>query len=64
MNTSGRVVPVSGIKVELIGNKKEELATALRDFADKLDNPNTILVHGMFASLSDNGRTVGEWKVV
>ncbi len=64
MNTSGRVVPVSGIKVDLIGDKKEELATALRSLADKLDNPNTILVHGLFASVSDAGRTVGEWKVV
>lgn len=64
MNTSGRVVPVSGIKVDVIGNKKEELADALRNLADRLDNPNTILVHGMFATLSVNGRTVGEFKVV
>jgi len=64
MNTSGRVVPVSGIKVDLIGDKKEELAATLRELADKLDNPNTVLVYGLYSNLSDNGRTVGQFKVV
>ncbi len=64
MFTSGRVVPVSGIKVELIGNKKDELAFALRHLADQLEHDNTVLVNGLYGTLSDTGRTVGEWKVV
>lgn len=64
MFTSGRVVPVSGIKVDLIGDKKEELAFALRHLADTLENENTVLVNGLYATLSDTGRTVGEWRVV
>jgi len=64
MNTSGRVVPVSGIKVELIGKDKAELAFALRHLADNLEEPSTILVHGLVGTLSDTGRTVGKWSVV
>lgn len=64
MNTSGRVVPVNGIKVELIGNDKEELAFALRHLADTLEEDRTVLVNGLVGTLSDTGRTVGKWSVV
>ena len=63
MNTSGRVVPVNGIKVELIGDKKDELAFALRHLADTLDDDRTVLVNGLVGTLSDSGRTVGKWSV-
>lgn len=64
MFTSGRVVPVSGIKVNLTGDKKEELASALRFLADRIENPDTVLVTGLFAYINEDGRTVGDWKVV
>lgn len=63
MNTSGRVAPIAGIKVELDITDKEELAFALRHLADTIEDDRTVLVNGMFGNLSDTGRIVGNWSV-
>jgi hypothetical protein len=64
MNTTGRVVRINGLNVNLYLNNKEDIAFALRHLADTIDDPKTNLVHGMFSYMSDTGRTVGDWKVV
>jgi hypothetical protein len=64
MNTTGRVVRINGLNVNLYLNNKEDIAFALRHLADTIDDPNTNLVNGMFSYMSDTGRTVGDWKVV
>jgi hypothetical protein len=64
MNTTGRVVRINGLNVNLYLNNKEDIAFALRHLADTIDDPSTNLVNGMFSYMSDTGRTVGDWKVV
>lgn len=70
MNTSVVVIAtrmedsVNGLEVLLHLNNKEDIAFALRHLADTIEHDSTELVEGMFAYMSDTGRTIGEWKVV
>jgi hypothetical protein len=63
MNTSGRVVRVNGVEVDLYLNNKEDVVFALRHLADTIEDDRTVLVSGMTSYMSDTGRTVGHWKV-
>jgi hypothetical protein len=63
MNTTGRVVRVNGVEVDLYLNNKEDVVFALRHLADTIEDDRTVLVNGMTSYMSDTGRTVGHWKV-
>jgi hypothetical protein len=63
MNTTGRVVRVNGVEVDLYLNNKEDVVFALRHLADTIEDDRTVLVSGMTSYMSDTGRTVGHWKV-
>jgi hypothetical protein len=63
MNTSGRVLKVNGVEVDLYLNNKEDVVFALRHLADTIEDDKTVLVTGMTSYMSNTGRTVGHWKV-
>jgi len=63
MNTTGRVVRVNGVEVDLYLNNKDDVVFALRHLADTIEDDRTVLVSGMTSYMSDTGRTVGHWKV-